>query len=412
MIRGSAARVGFVAMLAAFGCSSDQKTHIDIELGDGGAAPFGGSSGSSALTSGGASGAGGATTMGNGGMSGGAGGAGGAPTSGSAGGGVAGAASTGGAGGVAGSAAAGAGGAGGAASRCNGCWLLADNVEWERFDAFLSDGTQLVWQDLDDNVVTMGFDGSNQKTLTMPACKYPWKGAFLFDGYVYFSELHASSSYGIFRVAAGVAQGATCEQKYTGADDALSTFLDVPRNTFWVGSGTAETNLVTRIVRVDYPSFATHTEIDNLNAYIEAADDGALYGYSNYHIVRYDRATKAMINLNDDGASSNVIAVDDTYVYYMSGANLKRTPKGSHTTAMPEVVPGPNQPWRIAADGNRVVYWTLGDTHFYSTPLAGGTPTDVSLGTFQIRGLTWDATRYFVMTGPLDGPYKLLRLMK
>ena len=187
--------------------------------------------------------------------------------------------------------------------------------------------------------------------------------------------------------------------------------LDAPRNAFWIGSGTASSNAISRLVRVDYPSFLSQTELAQTGATIEAADDAALYGHSNYNVVRYDRATKMLANLNDEVGSARVIAVDDTYVYYLSGTiSLKRTPKAGHTSAAPEVVPGPNQPYRIAADGARVVYWTSGDTHFSSTPLAGGTPSDVSLGAFQIRGLTWDATRWFVMTGPLDGPYKLLRI--
>ena len=412
--------VALACVLVIVGCSSDQPTHIEIDLGDGGGGPVasggvpsaGGSPAGKGGTAGSVSGAGGSKA-----------GAGGVIAAGGTAGAVSGAGSVMAMAGVAGmggsaiasagsSGAAGAGGAGGAGPRCNNCWLLADNVQWERFDAFLSDGTQLVWQDYSDNVVTMGFDGGSMKSLKLPTCSYPWKNALLFDGYVYFSELHAASTYGIFRIRAGVAEGATCEQKYSGADNALSVFLDAPRNTFWVGSGTASTNAVTRILRVDYPSFAVRTEIAQADAYFTAADDAALYGYSKYHVIRYDRTTRAIVDLNDEVASSRVLAVDGTHAYYMSGANLKRTPKTTHTAGEGEIVPGPNQPWRIGVDGDRVVYWTLGDTHFYSMALAGGAPADVSLGTFEIRGLTWDATRWFVMTGPLDGPYKLLRIPK
>jgi hypothetical protein len=169
---------------------------------------------------------------------------------------------------------------------------------------------------------------------------------------------------------------------------------------------------VTHVVGLDYPSFAAPTELTQNDAYIQAADDVALYGYSNNHVVRFDRATKQMLDLNDEVGSSRVIAVDSWYAYYMFGANLKRTPKNAHTAGAGEIVPGPNQPYRIALDGDRVVYWVHGDTHFTTMPLAGGTPTEISLGAFAIHGLTWDKTRWFVMTGNLDGPYKLLRLAK
>jgi hypothetical protein len=79
-------------------------------------------------------------------------------------------------------------------------------------------------------------------------------------------------------------------------------------------------------------------------------------------------------------------------------------------------VPGPQGAWRIYADGSDAVYWNLEKPDLYKVPFAGGPVTVISTGPLIVRGLTWDASRYYFMesAGPNAwlGPFKIWSIPK
>jgi hypothetical protein len=350
---------------------------------------------------------------------------GGASTGGTQPGGAGGAGNGGSAGNSGGTAASGAGGAptdaglDGPAPRCNNCWLLDDSVGWEINALFYADGERVVWQegrDTYDPIATLNVDGTNPQSFTVTSCQVRWVHPTIYGGYVYFNNIR--------RVPEAFGPGSSCETVFSvdtsvpAPPVAYGYFLDPIGNAFWENIYEHD---VRRLVRVDLSNFRVRDESNPNGLVTGAADATSLYGYDNpaagsgsYRLLRYDRATKATTVMATYVVVPHVLSVDATSLYFESNGDLFNVPKDTTVEVEPTPIPGPDGEWQIEADGTDAVYYKYDDTAFHRMPLAGGAVQTFSTGTFVVRGITWDATRYFVMLSEPNNTtqFRLVRIPK
>jgi hypothetical protein len=307
----------------------------------------------------------------------------------------------------------------GPAPRCNDCWLLDEGPGWEINALFYADGERVVWQqgrDTTDPIATLNVDGTNPQSFTVTGCQVRWIHPTIYGGYVYFNNIR--------RVPLAFGPGSSCETVFSidtsvpSPPVAYGYFLDPIGNAFWENIYEHD---VRRLVRVDLSNFRVRDE-SNPNALVTgAADASSLYGYDNpaagsgsYRLLRYDRVTKATTVMATYVVVPHILSVDATSLYFESNGDLFKVPKDTTVEVEPTPIPGPDGAWEIAADGSDAVYYKYNDTAFHRMPFSGGAVRTFSTGTFVVRGITWDTTRYFVMLSQPGNTsaFRLVRIPK
>ena len=91
---------------------------------------------------------------------------------------------------------------------------------------------------------------------------------------------------------------------------------------------------------------------------------------------------------------AHAVWADAAYVYVHSNLGLLRIPQAAGT---PTPIAGPQKAWEMAVDGSDVVWYQLDAPNVYRMPIAGGSVTTISTGSYRVRGLTWDAGHYYFM---------------
>ena len=307
----------------------------------------------------------------------------------------------------------------GPAPRCNNCWLLTDSVAWDLSALFYADGERVVWQegrDTYDPIATLNIDGSNPQSFTVTGCQVRWGNPTLYGGYVYFNN--------ILRVPQDFGPGSSCETVFSidtsvpAPPVAYGYFLDTIGNAFWENVYEHD---VYRLVRVDLSTFRERDESNPNALRVGAADASYLYGHDNpaggsgsYRLLRYDRVTQATTVLATYVVVPNELHVDDTFLYFESNGGLYKVPKDTTVEVEPTRIPGPDGEWRLLVDGTDVVYFKYEETAFHRMPITGGSVETFSTGAFAVRGVTWDASRYFVMLSEPNETFgfRLVRIPK
>ncbi len=309
---------------------------------------------------------------------------------------------------------------------CPSCRLVASAFDWDRFDAFVTDGISIFARNggSPGSVHAVDIDGSNRRSFSIPDCPNAQREPQVYEGYVYFRPRPAAggpSWLSRWQIPDLGAASASCEivlgDPANAVEGIVEHFIDATNDTILCTFH--DTTVEGSLVSLDLSTLKSTVVLELTDFEVDAADATSYFGIDNpaagsgsYRILRMDRVSKEIVILETYVVLPNIFHVDDQFLYYMSGGGLYRLPKDGNEPVDATPIPGAEGAWQMGVDGDDAVYFKIGEPSIYRAPLAGGEVTRIPSGPLGIRGLIWDDQNYYFMVDRAVGIYDLWALEK
>ena len=289
---------------------------------------------------------------------------------------------------------------------CTSCNVVAAGLDFDRLEGLSTDGKKLIWAH-DGFVWMVGTDGTGLHHFEPGNCLEPFQNQFI--GSIGHFTIRGTD---VYARMVSATSGARFLKRFSIDANAQSPCEVVlpfePSNTSYLHFDRTESsvwaNYGSYLTRIELPALATKKVPGPAGFVPSWTDANALYGAktsgSSNTILRVarDTLTETVLATSVPSATgllkAHVVWADAAYVYVHSNLGLLRIPQAAGT---PTPIAGPQKAWEMAVDGSDVVWYQLDAPNVYRMPIAGGSVTTISTGSYRVRGLTWDAGHYYFM---------------